>query len=109
MLGSVETAHAGVRFCPDDQIERRQPQSDCGRVSDGQAAPIDECGEDSSVYEISKDGIHPFLIKFEELCVRHFAGSHHEFPMFASGHVPSNRVLQALERVLRHYVENHRV
>ena len=25
------------------------------------------------------------------------------------GHVPSNRVLQALERVLRHYVENHRV
>src|SRR6516165_1615109 len=74
MLGSIKTAHAGVRFCPDDQIERRQPQSYCGSVSDRQAAPVDERAEDPTVYEIWKDGIHPFLIKFEELCIRHFSG-----------------------------------
>ena len=94
MLGSVETAHTGVRFCPDDQIERRQPQSYCGSVSDRQAAPIDERAEDSSIYEIWKDGIHPFLIKIKELCIRHFAGSHEEFAMFASGLVPSNRDIE---------------
>jgi hypothetical protein len=29
MLRAVETAHAGVRFCPDNQIERCQPQGRC--------------------------------------------------------------------------------
>src|SRR5260370_8422232 len=35
-----------------------------------------------------KDGIHPLLIKIEELRISHFSGSHHEFPMVAPRHVP---------------------
>src|SRR5215813_11324356 len=83
MLGSVETAHAGVRFSPYDQTERGQPQSRCGGVSDRQAAPIDERAENSSVYQMWKDGIHPLLVKLEELCIGHFSGRHYEFPMIA--------------------------
>ena len=67
MLGLVKTAHTGVRFCPDDQIESRQTQSNCGRVDNRQPAPIDECAKDSSIDEIRKDGIDPFLIKIAEL------------------------------------------
>jgi hypothetical protein len=29
----------------------------------------------------------PVLIKIEELCIRHFSGSHDEFSMFAPGHM----------------------
>src|SRR6516165_7532455 len=94
MLRAVETSHAGVRFRPDDQIERYQTQSHCGGVSNRQAAPIDEGTDDSSLYEIWKNSIHPFLIKIEELCIRHFSGSHHEFPVFAAGHVPTNRDIE---------------
>jgi hypothetical protein len=89
MLGSVEMAHAGVRFCPDDQIERRQPQSGCRRVNDRQAAPIDECAKQSSIHEIRKDGINPCLMKFQDLCAGHFAGGRCEFPRFASSHFPA--------------------
>jgi hypothetical protein len=94
MLGSVETAHAGVRFRPYDQIERGQPQSRCGGVSDRQAAPIDERAENSSIYQVWKDGIHPLLVKLEELCIGHFSGRHHEFPMIAPGHVPPDRDIE---------------
>ena len=94
MLRAVEASHAGVRFRPDDQIERRQTQSHCGGVSNRQAAPIDEGTDDSSLYEIWKNSIHPFLIKIEELCIRHFSGSHDEFPVFAPGHVAPNRDIE---------------
>jgi hypothetical protein len=96
MLGSVKTTHAGVRFRPYDQIERGQPQSRCGGVSDGQAAPIDERAKDSSVYEMWKDGIHPLPVKLEELCIGHFSGSHQEFPMITPGHVPSDCNIEGL-------------
>jgi hypothetical protein len=39
MPGSVKIAGAGVRFCPHDQIERRQAQSRCADVDKRQAAP----------------------------------------------------------------------
>jgi hypothetical protein len=39
MLGSVKIAGAGVRFCPHDQVERRQAQSRCADVDKRQAAP----------------------------------------------------------------------
>jgi hypothetical protein len=94
MLGSVETAHAGVRFGPDDQIERRQTESRCGGVSDGQATLIDKRAQDSTIDEMWKNGIHPVLVKIEELWIRHFSGSHDEFPMLAPGHVPPDRDIE---------------
>src|SRR5258707_15578212 len=41
-----------------------------------------------------KDGIHPLLIKIEELRISHFSGSHHEFPMVAPRHVPPHRDIE---------------
>src|SRR5258708_14442293 len=41
-----------------------------------------------------KDGIHPLLIKIEELRISHFSGSHHEFPMVAPRHVPPDRDIE---------------
>jgi hypothetical protein len=35
-------------------------------VNDRQATPIDECAKESSIHEIRKDGIDPFLIKRED-------------------------------------------
>jgi hypothetical protein len=71
-------------------------ESRCGGVSDRQAAPIDERAENSSVYQVWQDGIHPLLVKLEELCIGHFSGRHHEFPMIAPGHVPPDRDIEGL-------------
>jgi hypothetical protein len=38
-----------------------------GCVSDRQPTPIDKRAEDASIYQMWKDGIHPFLIKIEEI------------------------------------------
>src|SRR5258706_6929378 len=45
-----------------------------------------------------KDGIHPLLIKIEELRISHFSGSHHEFPMVAPRHVPPDRDIEGFIR-----------
>ena len=67
-------------------------------MSDRQPTPIDKRAENASIYQMWKDGIHPFLIKIEELCICHFSGSHDEFAMIASGHMPPNGNIEGLIR-----------